>query len=409
MKSPFTLLFSCCFLLVPSWARGGADFQLANGDRVVLVGNTLIEREQRHGYWETMLTAHYPDKNIQFRNLGWCGDTVFGEAQARFGTAADGFQHLKEHVLALKPTVIIAGYGANESFAGEAGLPRFREGLTTLLNMLQETKARLVLLSPLHHEDLGRPLPDPAEHNRNLQLYRDVLRQTAEKRGLHFVNLYDLVPDGARLTPPQPFTDNGIHLTAYGYWISAVSLRKGLILPSKRWRIEIDTDKKMASRGTQLSDLQNSQLRFETTDAILPLSPPPELSSVGAKVLDDQRRLQVGGLKPGKYVLHIDGKPVVTAPASEWAKGVTLTKGPEFDQVERLRQAIIEKNQLYFHRWRPQNETYLFGFRKQEQGQNAKEIPEFDPLVAKLEADIAKLRRPGKHRYELVPESGVNK
>ena len=41
----------------------------------------------------------------------------------------------------------------------------------------------------------------------------------------------------------------------------------------------------------------------------------------------------------------------------------------------------IHKNELFFHRWRPANSTYLFGFRKHEQGQNAKEIPEFDPLI----------------------------
>jgi hypothetical protein len=45
--------------------------------------------------------------------------------------------------------------------------------------------------------------------------------------------------------------------------------------------------------------------------------------------------------------------------------------------------------------------TYLFGFRKHEQGQNAREIPQFDPLVAKQEAEIARLRRPVAHTYEL--------
>jgi len=80
-----------------------------------------------------------------------------------------------------------------------------------------------------------------------------------------------------------------------------------------------------------------------------------------------------------------------------------ITKGPEFDQVEKLRQTIIEKNRLYFHRWRPQNETYLFGFRKHEQGQNAREIPQFDPIIEKLEKEIAKLRVPVPHTYEIVP------
>ena len=54
-----------------------------------------------------------------------------------------------------------------------------------------------------------------------------------------------------------------------------------------------------------------------------------------------------------------------------------------------LRDLIEAKNDLYFHQYRPQNETYLRGFRKHEQGQNAKEIAEFDPLIELAEARIA--------------------
>src|SRR5438067_12994258 len=111
--------------LVPLGARAADAFTLKDGDRVVLIGSTLIEREQRYGYWETALTSRFP--GVTFRNLGWSGDNVFGLAQASFGTVADGFKHRKEHVEALKPTVILVGYGSNESFDGEAGLPRFRQ------------------------------------------------------------------------------------------------------------------------------------------------------------------------------------------------------------------------------------------------------------------------------------------
>jgi hypothetical protein len=113
--------------------------------------------------------------------------------------------------------------------------------------------------------------------------------------------------------------------------------------------------------------------------------------------------LSVKGLADGKYQLQIDGQPVATGTAGEWDAGVTVTTGPEFDQVEHLRDAIHQKNLLYFYRWRPQNETYLFGFRKHEQGQNAREIPLFDPLVNAAEGTIAGLRLPAPHEYALLP------
>lgn len=63
------------------------------------------------------------------------------------------------------------------------------------------------------------------------------------------------------------------------------------------------------------------------------------------------------------------------------------------DDEERLRQAIVEKNLLFFHRHRPANETYLRGFRKHEQGNNAAEIYAFEPLVAEKDREIFELRK----------------
>ncbi|MGV2337444.1 MAG UNVERIFIED_CONTAM: hypothetical protein LVR18_26285 [Planctomycetaceae bacterium] len=62
---------------------------------------------------------------------------------------------------------------------------------------------------------------------------------------------------------------------------------------------------------------------------------------------------------------------------------------------ESLRQFIRTKNELYFHRWRPQNITYLYGFRKHEQGNNAADIARFDPFVKELEERIHAAQQPG--------------
>ena len=55
---------------------------------------------------------------------------------------------------------------------------------------------------------------------------------------------------------------------------------------------------------------------------------------------------------------------------------------------DRLRQVIRRKNQLFFHRYRPQNETYLLLFRRHEQASNASEIAQFDPLIRLLDEAI---------------------
>ena len=74
--------------------------------------------------------------------------------------------------------------------------------------------------------------------------------------------------------------------------------------------------------------------------------------------------------------------------------------------VEPLRRSIVEKNQMYFHHWRPQNVTYLFLFRKHEQGNNAKEVEELKVIVSRLEERVFDMKRkPGKLTVELVRQN----
>lgn len=304
---------------VPSEADDiDAGFQLRDGDRVVLLGGTLIEREQRHGYWETALTAAYPDRNITFRNLGWSGDTVWGESRGMFDPPEKGYERLVELARELKPTVIVLGYGNVEAFAGEAGLASFIEQYGRLIDDLSTTGARFVLLAPLMMENVGPPLPDPSTYNSNVELYRTAIADLAAERGAHYVPL-EMPPrdDGAGRGFLNP-TDNGQQLNAYGYWMTSGQLRNALC--------------------------------------------------VGAT---------------GPPLNHVT--PGLTENAAE-------PVAAEARSLEELRHAIIRKNQLFFYRWRPQNFTYLFGFRQHEQGQNAAEVAEFDPLVAAAEEEIAGIR-----------------
>jgi lysophospholipase L1-like esterase len=297
-------LFSLLMLCSPLSAAADpiASTQLKDGDRVVLVGGTLIEREQRYGYWETALTLAHPKINLHVRNLGWSGDTVFGDARAGFGAAADGYKLLKEQIVAAKPTVLLIAYGGNEAFVGAAGLRRFRDGLARLLNDLAPLHARTLLLAPLLHER------SPIRINDQIMVYRHTVKELARERHLAVADLL-CSPQGEPIAPQHAWTDDGMHLNALGYAQTAQYFCR-LFFPSR------------------------------------PIIVPDQMAKAGGK----------------------------EAP------------------IERLRKAIVEKNGDYFNRYRPENETYLFGFRKYEQGQNAGEIPQFDKLVTEAENRIFELR-----------------
>lgn len=66
-----------------------------------------------------------------------------------------------------------------------------------------------------------------------------------------------------------------------------------------------------------------------------------------------------------------------------FVKSLGLT--PSNTDHASLKDLILAKNRLFFQRWRPQNEIYLFGSRKHEQGNNGIEIPQYDPMIAEKE------------------------
>ena len=128
-----------------------------------------------------------------------------------------------------------------DSFAGSAGLPRFEQGLNRLLDVVDRTHARVILLSPIAHEDLGRPLPDPAEHNRELEIYTRAIGQIGTQRKAVFIDLFASIPP--RRTAHH-LTDNGIHLQEEGYRLAARQIDAPLAPESSRRapRIELGAD-----------------------------------------------------------------------------------------------------------------------------------------------------------------------
>lgn len=389
-----------CDPLRSAWAQAApaTPLELQDGDRVAWLGSTVLEREQAAGFWELALTTAWPERNIAFRNLSWSGDTVWGEARAGFGTAEDGFRELNAIVEATAPSVLLVCYGANESFAGPAGADAFRAGLARLLDALGPRNARTTLVSPPPQEHLGPPLPDPSAHNEQLAFYRDLLLATAQERGLGWADFFAAVArrtGSASTSDRGPWTEDSLQFTPAGYQHTAPLLLESLGVSPWSWSIVLGKDGSVTADGVAVEQVARTptSATFSALSARLPLF-------AGAGVAPPILRIE--RLRPGAYELAIDGQPVLQTTAAELAAGVPLLAGPEADQREQLRQAIVKKNELFFHRWRPQNVTYLFGFRAHEQGNNAKEVAEFDPLIAEQEQEIARLRAPVAHEFALT-------
>ena len=270
--------------------------EFKSNDRVVLLGNTFIERDVNFGHIETYLSIALVDKKLTFRNLGWSGDTVHCHARSYFGPPKEGFNRLTSHIEFLKPTIVLICYGAVAAYEGEHGIGSFEQGYEKLIDMIRaKAGARIVLVSPPPCENLGSPLPDMVLQNSNLGMYTKSIQQLAKRKECDFVDLFTALGAG-KLRMVPPVTINGVHFSSQGYQKVALAL--------------------------------GDALKLEGIEKV--------------------------------------------------AKS----------DMERLRSIVLEKNRLFFNRWRPQNETYLHGFRKHEQGNNAKEIPMFDPLIEQKEKTI---------------------
>ena len=57
-------------------------------------------------------------------------------------------------------------------------------------------------------------------------------------------------------------------------------------------------------------------------------------------------------------------------------------------KATHIRNTIIKKNTLFFHRWRPRNDAFVFGERKDEQRIAQEEPAQIEPFIAKQEAAI---------------------
>ncbi len=239
------LLIAALLVAVP--ARGTAEapsrLKLAKGDHVILIGNTLAERMQYFGHWETLLHARFPELQLVVRNLGWSADEV------ALRPRSNGFDKHGHTLADHKTDVLLAFFGFNESFGGPAGLPHFEADLEKFLTDTMaaryngKTRPRLVLFSPIAHEDLGKPgLPDGKAHNLNIALYTRAMKRLAEKHRVLFVDLYrpslQLMHKG-----PGKLTINGVHLNETGDRLLAGVIDEALFGPRTPAMGKVDLEK----------------------------------------------------------------------------------------------------------------------------------------------------------------------
>ena len=374
-------------------AQDPPRFFLEDGDAVVLAGDGLVENAQHFGYVETALTVRRP--GLTFRNIGWSGDTVFGEAREHYTYPPTGFEHLVEQLTSPKPSVAVLAYGGGLAFEDHEALSEAIEGYHALLDTLAARDIRCVLVSPVPHDEHASPNPNAAALNERLTAARDAFRDVAARRGCGWADVFDAMAEeyAQAASEGNALTEYGVRLNEAGYRALARRLVEAMepLPPDLAVDVSIDGNSGAISGGAR----RDGDAQEPGVYRIIP----HRLPAPG-----ETRRIAIAGLPRGTYRLSAGGKTLAEGSARAWREGLAVRHPAETRQRAALRRAIVEKNRLYFRQYRPQNETYLVGFRQYEQGQNAPELVELDPILHEKENEIGRLRRASPLVFTLTRE-----
>jgi len=402
-------------------ALPAGEFLIRDGDRpVVFLGDSITEQRMYTTYIEAYVLSRFPTWSLTFRNIGWGGDTAWLSQRRGFDNG------MRRDVLPLKPAVITIDFGMNDARGGDNNLPRYVEHLGKMVAQLKAAGARIALVTPSPEERYEADQPGGSAYNRMLAKYSQALREIAVREQVLFIDQYTpfiatiaagraagvLGPTGApRLIP------DAVHPNWAGQLVMAAAILKGLGAPALVSRAEIDASGRrvVAAEGCriELEAGAAGELVFARTDAALPWPLHADaaltLSIPGFAALDELSRyeLRVTGLAEATYDLTIDGQPATQVTAAALAAGVNLsrTAGVITAQADKLFQRIIEKNNIYFTRWRSvqlfEPPAWLAGTDIEARRQT--ELDKHDALIARLEGEIDALRKPTPHRFSLRP------
>jgi hypothetical protein len=96
-----------------------AELVLEKGDHICLIGNTLADRMQHHGWLETLVQGRFPYQELTFRDLGFSGDEVDLKLRLR----SEAFGSPDEHLARRSSATGNPGPGRRDWTSSKSSLP----------------------------------------------------------------------------------------------------------------------------------------------------------------------------------------------------------------------------------------------------------------------------------------------
>ncbi len=347
-------------LLASAPTAHAEEFFFKDGDRVVVIGDSITEQHLYSNYVELWTVTRFPAWDVTFRNVGIGGDRSTG-----------GNSRFKRDVLPYKPTAMTVDFGMNDGNYRAFDEPGFKAYMGGLQGMADQAKAAGIRVAwvtpqPLDNGDQG-PTALTA-YNLTLEKYSAGVGDIAQKNGGRFVDQfhpYLAVLDKARGAAPKYDRITGgdaVHPGPPGQSLMAAAILKGLNFPALVSAVSIDLAAPDAAKtvNCKISGLKRDggTVRFERLDGALPFFPDEAKSILKwAPLLEELNSytLKVAGLQGDKYEVRLGGKKIAEYSGAELAKGVNLAQGalsagPVAEQIKAVRAAVEAKNKFHHDR-----------------------------------------------------------
>lgn len=360
MKNHMQSLIAVAIFGSTALTVNAAEFFLKDGDKVVMMGDSITEQYLYSRYVEAWTLTRFPASNITFVNVGISGDRSTG-----------GNSRFNRDVLPNKPTVMTVDFGMNDggySPFEARGFKNYMGGLQGIADQAKAANIRVAWCTPSPKEE---PEAGPAikGYNETLEKYSEGVKQIAATNGnaLFIDQFHPFIAamDKARAADPKNRIGGGdpVHPGPPGQALMAWAILKGMNFPSLVASVEINaTDGKVVkTENCKIDGLKvgaDGKIEFSQLDAALPFFPAEAKSMLQwAPILEELNdyRMKVTGLKAGQYEIRLGGKKVAEYSSVELSAGVNLAaavlaQGPIADQVKTVWAAILAKDHYYHGR-----------------------------------------------------------
>ena len=404
---------------VPLSAVHAEDFFFKDGDRVVMIGDSITEQHLYSNYVEMWTVTRFPKWKITFRNVGIGGDRSVG-----------GNSRFARDVLLHKPTAMTVDFGMNDGSYREFSDQTFKPYMDGLQGMAdQATAANIrtawVTPQPLDNDEQGKTAL--TGYNQTLEKFSEGVRAISEKNSGKFVDQfhpYLQVLDAARSKADKYnriTAGDAVHPGPPGQVLMAASILKGMNFPSLVAAVEIDAkqNKVVSQENCTVEGLQATatSVKFKKLDKALPFFP-EDASSIlpWTPILDELNdyKIQVTGLAPGKYKVRIDSVDVAELSAESLGAGMdiaaeVLQSGPIAEQAKKVKEAVENKNR--YHHDQIFRGIILTGVpewiysvvpREQLEEKKSALVNERLEKVAQLDVQVAESLKMEPHQFEIV-------